>query len=103
MIASVLEAVDEPLQAVWEQQVQEQVRSSHLHSEMQAAWDQRSNLGGSRKKVVWHHPLARPQAIPDVRDSNGGSVMPDEIPHPTAAITRERLAWSGGDAGGQEG
>ena len=49
---SILEAVDEPLQAVREQQLQEQVRSSHLHSEMQAARGQRSNLGGSRRKVV---------------------------------------------------
>ena len=41
--ASVLEAVDELLQAVWERQVQEQVRSYHPNGEVQAARGQESS------------------------------------------------------------
>ena len=48
-----------------------------------------------------HHPLARPHAVPGMRDNAGGSEMPDEILHWRAVTTRVRLAWSGASAAGQ--
>ena len=56
---------------------------------------QESSGGDSRKMVGSHHPLARPHAVPGVRDNTGGSEMPAEILHRRAVTTRVRLAWSG--------
>ena len=60
-----------------------------------------SSGGDFRKMVGSHHPLARPHAVPGVRDNTGGSEMPDEILHRRAVTTRARLAWSGASAAGQ--
>ena len=78
-------------------------RLGHPGGEGQVAQGQESSGGDFRKMVGSHHPLARPHAVPGVRDNTGGSEMPNEIFHRSAVTTRVRLAWSGASAAGRPG